>query len=779
MIRAIAAAAGLAVVAALVAAITYLAWPLPSRRGTAVIHRLSSPVTVAFDRRGVPHIHAILEADAWSALGWLHAADRLFQMELRKRAAEGRLAELFGAAAVPMDREARMLGYAALAKRDWEAADERERGVLAAYVDGINAYVNANPVPLEFKALGALAEPWTPLDVLAFGRLMQDGLTIAAAREQGLFEDARARGLDAAITLFDASEDGRTHVAPEIAAALAHWPVGAPAAGQPPPEQAPAGSNAWAVAGSRSASRRPLLAGDPHLNPERPGVWYAAHLTAADGLDVAGLSLPGAPGILIGHNGRVAWSITMNQADDADLYLEEIDPEAGAYRQGESWTPLAVSNEFIRVKGDAAQTVEVTRTARGPVVLRFPEAPRFVLTRALAPANRPQGMGAFLDAARARNGDALRAAFARYAGPAINVCWADVAGGIGVQVAGSIPKRKSGDGRFPSPGWTGAYEWDGMLETAALPSIVNPADGLVATANDDWSVTGSALPYPGLYASSDRAARAREMAGRLRRATPADMRRMQADLYSPYAARAVAALAGMNLGDSNAARAVTILAAWDKRADLRGPARLFYAFLKELRHEIGGPAGRGTSGAWVSWSLIDRLLAGTADRSLWDDPSTPSVETRHELVTRALKTALERVESEDGKDPARWNWGRVHRLSYAHPFAPALPGPVARRLAFGPVALAGEWHTLDVAGFSLRGDRYDVIHIPSARIVVDLGDPDASQLTLPLGQSGQLFDRHANDQLVAWSRVESYPFPFSPSAVAAATVSTLRFVPGE
>jgi penicillin amidase len=515
------------------------------------------------------------------------------------------------------------------------------------------------------------------------------------------------------------------------------------------------------------------------LNAERPGVWYAAHLTAADGLDVAGLSLPGAPGILIGHNGRVAWSITMNQADDADLYLEEIDPAAGTYRQGEAWTPLVRSNELIRVKGEATQTVEVARTARGPVVLRFPEAPRFVLTRAFAPADRPQGMGAFLDAARARNGDALRAAFARYAGPAINVCWADVGGGIGVLVAGSIPNRKTGDGRFPSPGWTGGYAWDGLLATTGLPSITNPEDGFVASANDDWSVTGSALPYPGLYASNDRAARARELAGRLRRATPADMRAMQADLYSPYAARAVAALARMKLEDSNAARAVTILAAWDKRADLRGPARLFYAFLKELRREIGAPAARGTSGAWVTWSLIDRLLAGTADPSLWDDPATTSIETRRDRVTRALTTALEKVESEDGKDPARWSWGRVHRLTYAHPFAPALPGPVARRLAFGPVALAGEWHTLDVAGFSLRGDRYDVIHIPSARIVVDLGDPDASQLTLPLGQSGQLFDRHARDQLGAWSRAEPYPFPFSASAVAAATVSTLRFVPGE
>jgi penicillin G amidase len=780
VIRRIAAAFGILAAAAIVAAAAWVTWPLPSRRGTTTIAGLSAPVEVRFDRQGVPHIRTVLETDAWRALGWLHAADRLFQMELRRRAATGRLAEVFGPAGVPTDREARQLGYVALARRDWDAAGPSERAILGAYVDGINAYLADHPVPLEVAALGCAPEPWTPVDALAFARLMQDGLTIAASRERGLFDDARARGLAAAVGLFDASESGTTRVAPEVAEFLAaHASAGAPVAAEALPERAPAGSNAWAVTGARSASRRPLLAGDPHLNAERPGVWYAAHLTSADGLDVAGLTLPGGPGVLIGHNGRVAWSITMNQADDADLFLERIDAAAGTVLRDGRWEPLARSSETIHVKGADDVVLDVRRTAHGPIVVRFDDAPGYALARASAPEGRTQGIEPFVSADRARDGRELRAAFSRYAGPAINVCWADAGGNIGVQVAGAIPARRDGDGRFPVPGWTGAYDWNGTIEPAALPSITNPPDGFVASANDDWSVNGAPLPYPGLYASNDRAGRARQLAGALHAATVADMRSMQADVYSPYAARAIASMATMTFSDARARRAVAILTAWDARASLRGPSRLFYAFLKQLRSAVAAPLARGTSGAWITWSLLDRMLAESAGSAYWDDPATPRVETRQEVVERALASALEAVEREDGRDPARWNWGRVHRIAYPHPFASVLPAPIAKRLSFGPVGLPGEWNTLDVAGFSLRGDRYDVVHIPSARLVVDLGDPDASRLVLPLGQSGQLFDRHARDQLTAWSKVVDFPLPFTAKAVTEATTSTLRFVPAD
>jgi penicillin amidase len=693
-------------------------------------------------------------------------------MELRRRAAEGRLAEIFGAPAAAMDREARIQGYAASATRDWAEAKDNERAALEAYADGVNAFLADHTLPLEIRALHFTPEPWTPLDSLAFGRLMQDDLSIAESVERGAFDDALARGTEAAIALLDASEPGASRVAADIRELLAQRGRSAGAAA-PTVEKAPAGSNAWALAGTRTASGKPLLAGDPHLAAERPGVWYAAHLTSADGLDVVGLTLPGIPGVLIGHNGRVAWSLTMHQADDSDLFVEQLDGDKRAYRRGDAWVPLERTTETIRVKDGADVVVEVARTVHGPIVESLSEMPGFALARAYAPADLPQGPRAFLDAARARNGRELIAAWSHFLGPSVNVCWADVTGAIGVKVAGAIPRRLAGDGRFPVPGWITNYDWDGTIPAEDLPSIAEPKDGFVATANDDWSAAGSRLPYPGFYAEPDRANRARGLAAALSRARVSDMRAMQNDVYSPYAARVVSVLGKLTFADPQAARAASILAAWNARAETRGPSRLFYTFMKEARKEAAGSSAR------VTWSMLDRMIEGIDAQSFWDDPATTRIETRDERIERALARAIQTVEREDGAEPARWSFGKPHRLVYEHPFAAALPKAIASYLALGPVELPGEWHTLDVAGFPLRGERYDVSEIPSARLIVDLSRPDASRLVLPLGQSGQLFDRHAHDQLRAWSTGRDFPLPFTAKAVEAATISTIHFVPSD
>lgn len=779
MVKRLAALAAGVAAAFVLAAVAFVLGPLPSRRGTVELRGLTAPVDVRFDRAGIPHVRAVLEDDAWRVLGWLHASDRLFQMELRRRAASGRLAELFGPEAVPLDKEARTLRHRAGAEKDWEAAGERDRRALVAYADGVNAFLDEGPRPLELQALGAVPEPWSPLDTLAFERTLCDGLTMAASRERSVFEDARARGVDAAVALADASDGQTTRVAPGMREALARLPEG----GRPTParEEAPAGSNAWAISGARTASGKPLLAGDPHLDAERPGIWYAAHLSSADGLDVAGLTLAGCPGIVIGHDGRVAWSLTMNQADDADLYLEKVRLDEGTALDGGSWVPMTRTVETIRVKGSPDVPIQVFETRHGPLQDVPGLAPGFGIAtaRAFAQEGVRLGVRPFLEADRARSGGELSAAWSGYRGPAVNLCWADAAGHFGLRVVGAIPRRRAGDGRFPVPGWVREEDWDGLLAPDTLPAIADPPEGFVTSANDDWSASGARLPFPGLFAEPDRAIRSRQLAGALGHARVADMRVMQADVFSPYAARLVAGLHGLKLTDPRAMRAAAVLAAWDGRASLRGPSRLFFAFLKAVREEIASPLRRGTSGAWVTWSLLDRMITGRVGDALWDDPATPRRETRASVLERALATAIETVEREDGRDPRRWSWGRVHELAYEHPFATILPPFLASRLRFGPVPLAGEWHTLAVAGFRLEGDGYRVVHIPSARLVVDLGDPDASRIVLPLGQSGQLFDRHARDLLRPWAAGRDVALPFSEGAVLKAAISTMRFVPAE
>jgi penicillin amidase len=694
--------------------------PLPPSTGTCRVEGLDGPVTIVLDARNVPHIRATTAADAWRALGWRHAGDRFAQMELRRRAASGTLSGLFGPALRDLDREAIEAGYLEDARRALAAASPRERAALDAYAQGVNAWLAGATLPLELALVGASPEPWTPEDSLAFGALMNAGLSEAPSREGMYLAAARAHGLEAAASFAALGEPTPT-VIPPIERFL-----GAMRSSVEPESRGARGSNAWAVSGSRTASGKPLLAGDPHLGAEMPGVWYAAHVTSDDGLDVAGLSLPGAPGIFIGRNRDVAWSITMHQADDADLFLSD----------------------------------------RGGTLLE---------RRASAWRLRPQGFACFLDAARADSGDALRAAFAAHTGPSMNVVWAEAAGRIGVFVSGSIPDRVGGDGRLPVPDDDPAWGWEGLVPFDALPNVVNPPEGFVASANDDWCAAGRRVPWPGLFYSNDRVVRIRRVLEKATAATVADVRALQNDHLSLYADRVADALAGLPLRDPDARRARAILAAWDRVAATRGPSLLFYTFARELRSgTFGARERRGTVPA--GWTALDAMLARGEGASLWDDPATPEIETRDAAVEGALARALAKVTAEDGVDPARWRYGARHRLRYRHPASDAAPW-LSRVLDVGPVELPGDSHTVGVAGLGLGSRTMAVRGIASARLIVDLGDPDASRLVLPLGQSGNLFDRHRDDQLDAWVDGRDYPFPFTRSGVDAAAVARVTLVP--
>ncbi|HEX6851149.1 MAG TPA: penicillin acylase family protein [Candidatus Polarisedimenticolaceae bacterium] len=715
-----------AVAAALVATILFLVLlvvarrPLPPSTGTHRLAGLDGPVTIVLDGRNVPHIRATTEADAWRALGWRHAGDRFVQMELRRRAARGTLSELFGPALAGMDGEARAEGYLDDARRSIAAASDEERAALDAYAQGVNAWLETATLPIELALAGAKPAAWTAEDSLAFGALMNAGLTEAPSREGMYLATARAHGLATAAAFAALGEPAPT-VIPPIDRFL-----GRERASIVPESGGARGSNAWAVSGSRTASGKPLLAGDPHLAAEMPGVWYAAHVTSNDGLDVAGLSLPGAPGIFIGRNGSLAWSITMHQADDADLFLSERD---------------------------------------GAVAERWRAAWRL----------RPQGFSCFLDAARAESGAALRAAFAGHTGPSMNVVWADASGSIGVFVAGSIPNRRGGDGRLPVPDGDPSWDWDGLVPFDAMPDVVDPPEGFVASANDDWSAAGRRVPWSGLFYSNDRVLRIRQVLEGTTEATIADFRALQNDHRSRYAERMIGALAGLPLRDPDARRARAILASWDRVADRRGPSLLFYVFMRELRSAAFASRERlGTLPA--GWTALDAMVVAGEGAELWDDPTTPVRETREEAVERALARAIARVVAEDGGDPSRWSYGTRHRLLYRHPGSDAAPA-LAPLLDVGPVELPGDSHTVGVAGLGLGSRTMAVRGIASARLIVDLGDPDASRLVLPLGQSGNLFDRHRDDQLEAWAGGRDFPFPFTRAGVDRVAVSRVSLVP--
>ena len=696
---------------------------LPSRSGRERLPGLRAPARVLFDARGVPHVYAATAEDAWSILGWLHAGDRFFQMELRRRAAAGRLSEIVGSAALDYDIEARRAGHARAALHDLPALAPGAAAVLDAYARGVNARLAASARPLELDVLDDHPETWSPLDSLAFARLMLAQLSEApGARTSELTSSGVLRETDG------------TKVMP------------------PGAEEEPAGSNAWVVAGSRAAHGKPIVANDPHLAPELPGVWYAAHLTADDGLDVAGLTLAGIPGVVVGRTPRYAWGITMAQVDDADVWFESIDPEQRTYARDGRALALESRSETIHVKNGADVTVRFYATDRGTLLGGFPgDAGAWTgVALGFAPDRAPPSLEAFLRVARADSAAEFDAAWDAYGGPAINVCWASVDGSIGHRLAGAIPSRRSPDRDARG----GALEaWDGLVPAGELPRIVDPSDGFVASANDDWSASGLRLPYRGLYAPRDRVERIRELLTEAHGSGPAEMNGFQNDVLSRFALRFVERLATRSPSDRAAAEALNILKSWDGRVERTGPSRLFYAFLTDL-------ARRAKVEGWGRF--VD---AFDAPQTAWDDPATPVLESRDEAVDAALASSLARVRAEDGSDPAQWNWGRAHTLRYDHPFSARVPIPWLRRfLDVGPIELPGESHTLNVQSFRL-GREPRIRHIPSARIVIDLGDPDASTLVLPLGQSGQFQDAHYSDQVEAWSQGRTFLFPWTNAAI--------------
>lgn len=750
--------------------IALLRAPTPPREGRDRLHGLSAPAEVKFDAHGIPHVRAATEEDAYRVLGWLHAADRLFQMETRRRAASGRLSEAFGAAALDMDIRARTIGLGRQAEREFRALSVAERRLLEAYSAGVNAYVASHPRPWELVAAGIRPEPWTALDSLRFEALMFTSLSGSESGERASLARILKFGLGPLLPVLDAQGEAPTFVPPEAPYPRAASPV------RETPAESARGSNAWAISGSRTASGRPILANDPHLEAEIPGVWYAAHLTADDGLDVAGLTLPGLPGVVIGHNGSTAWGLTMHQADDADLFLERLDADGGRYEDGSGWLPVESRTERIPVKGRKDVETRIAVTRHGPVVeeIRPGKSGPFAVSLAWSPSLGVGSLRAFLLASRARTPEEIRTAWSHYVGPSVNVCWASADGRIGLMVAGAIPRRTRGDGRLPVPGWTGGYDWDGLVPYAELPRVEDPPEGFVASANDDWTASGIRLPYPGDYATRDRVDRIREVLSSLRQATPQEVRSLQNDVLSLYAVRVRDALIRLQLEDPEARRAAGILAGWDGRALERGPSLLFYTFMRDLRRRTFLPREKRLDGSLpAGWNLMARMIEGTGGAELWDDPGTGAVEAREEAVSASLAAALRAVEAKEGAVPEAWSWGRAHALSYVHPFARAFP-LLGRLLNVGPLERPGDAFTVSVAAGPLSTRDAFTRHIASARFIADLGDPDASRIVLPLGESGQFQDRRYDDQAAAWAEGRDFPFPFRRSAVDAVAVSTLR-----
>ncbi|MCE4537454.1 penicillin acylase family protein [Pelomonas sp. P7] len=773
----------------------------------AVVPGLAAPAEILVDRWGVPHIYAASTDDLFFAQGFNAARDRLFQIDLWRRRGLGRLAAVLGPQFVEQDRAARLFLYRGDMAREWRSYGPDAERIATRFVAGINAYIDLvgrdrSRLPMEFARLSYLPEKWQPEDVV---RIRSHGLArnlvsevtraLVACRSSLKADEVRQRltppwetvlpaGLDPCVPpqllrayllgtqpVTVAARGGLVGEAVPSATALAAAPAG------PPWEEPLEGSNAWVVAPARSATGRPILASDPHRSHAVPSLRYIVHLRAP-GLDVIGGGEPALPGVSIGHNGSVAFGLTIFSSDQEDLYVYELNPERpDEVRHGGRWERLRTVRESIPVRGGAAEEAELQFTRHGPVLL-VDRAQRRVY--ALRSAWSEPGTAPYFGSIgymKARNFTEFKRAMATWGAPSENQLYADVAGNIGWVAGGRMPVRRNWDGLLPVPG-DGRYEWAGFWTGEQLPSALNPAAGWIASANEMNLPEG----YPARerklgfeWPPKARWQRIAESLQALPKVSLEDSMRLQNDLLSVSARRVQAVLRGTTWADPRAASAARLLLGWDavERGDSAAAALFELWWSRHL-----GPAVKDALAPRNAAALIRTADAGLLLQTLEQPASALGVGAtarRDRLLEASLAAAWDELGRLAGPDTTAWRWDRLHSVQFMHPLANAFDEATRARLNVGPFPKQGGSDTVNVSAYDPATLRE--IGGPSLRIVLDVGQWDNSRAVNTPGQSGDPASPHYRDLAPLWLKGEYFPLLYSRPKVEAATERRIELLP--
>jgi len=721
-----------AVLALGLAAVWWYAWrPLPQRSGS-IDAPLGATASVSFDTLGEPHIRAASQEDALFVQGYVTAQDRLWQMDGLRRFAGGDLSEILGVAGLEADRDARRLRLRRIAEESYVNLQPEDRAAFAAYARGVNHFISTHlhNLPLEFTLLNYQPRAWSVVDSLLLCIHMFRNLT-TTWKDEVTKRDMLAHGDRAKVEWL--------------------FPMYGLADGNP-------GSNAWAIAGSHTASGKPILSNDMHLEYSLPGIWYMAHLQTP-GLDVAGVTLPGAPGVIVGHNRRIAWGITNLQFDVQDLYLEKFDNRTGRYMFHEQMEQARAEREIIRVKGRPAVEMDLWVTRHGPLIVNEGNE-HFALRWTVAEPGLLQFP--FLDIDRAQNWQDFRKALGRYPGPGSNFVYADVDGNIGYQAAGKLPKRHIYRGDVPVDGSSGGFEWEGLIPFDELPSVFNPPGGIIATANQNPFPQNFPYSVNGNFAPPYRFRQIRDLLASRNGWHAADMLNVQKDIYSGFhqflARQLVAAYERRNSRSPDVEEAIALLRRWDGQMSKdRAEPFLIALVYQHVRSSIAADAAPASTAAYefnMAPVVVERLL--TERPAGW-------FRDYDEMLLRSLLDALEEGRRIQGHDVNRWHYGAWLQIGIVNPVVHQVP-LFGKYFDIGPVPMGGATTTVKQTTRALA---------PSMRMSADLGDWERSLLNIPIGQSGQIFSSHYKDQWEAYYNARSFPMQFG----KVEAVSTLEFRP--
>jgi penicillin amidase len=773
----------------IVAVILFLRYQLiksfPETTGTVSAEGLSAPVQIYRDRLGVPHIFAKNDEDLMFGVGYVHAQDRLWQMELSRRAGKGRLSEAFGARTLDFDKMFRTVGIRRLAQRLEKNLHPESRRWLSAYARGVNFFIGTHKgrLPIEFDILGITPEPWTVEDCLVIVRLEGWELSMSWWIDLTLADLVNKLGEQKAKEIFPTYPENGPVVLPtppgkkypfastdlrEIDLAYRKF-FGIEGTG--------IGSNSWAVDGAKSITGKPMLANDPHLTLTAPSRWYEIHMLGG-AFDVGGVSIPGVPGIVIGRNRHIAWGLTNGMIDDADFFVEKMDSlHPNQYFFDGQWRDLKTWEEEIRVRGRSPDTLTIRATHRGPIVSDVHSYPlleyemfktdyekKFPITFQWTGYEMSDEAEAILFIDKAKNWKEFQEGLREFAVPGQNFVYADDQGNIGYWLAARVPIRKRQKLATVNPGWTSDFDWIGVIPFEKLPHVYDPSDHWIATANN--KIVDDSYPYylTNLWEPPSRIIRIEELLRGKGPLSVEDFESMQKDVVSPHARELVPYIlhalaaedsirAGVTSLGGQVKLALTYLRNWDYAFRKEDVATSIFNvfFIKLLYNTYHDEMGDELFNNYlllanVPYRVTSKLLHDST--SVWfDDVGTPERETRDDVIRKSFLDAIAELRNRLGEELKTWRWEKLHQVTFEHLFG-HIPG-MSSVFNVGPFPTGGAGTTINSGEYNLTRP-YKQLVGPSMRQIADLSDSSSLLIIITTGESGQPLNQHYDDQTPLW-----------------------------
>ncbi len=773
----------------------YVRSSLPKTEGEVHVRGLSNTITITRDRNGVPHIEGTSLADVSFALGFVHAQDRLWQMEMNRRIGAGRLSEVLGSAALSKDKFLRTVGFYRAAKQTYNHLSDETKTLFKSYTAGVNAQLEAHEgaLPPEFLILNIKPEKWTVSDSLVWMKMMSWDLSKNLWRELERMRLLKTLSPQKVLELLPPYPGDKPQPLPDFTSyyKTSQLDLSKLVAALPPPLPEGAGSNNWVVDGMRTQSGMPLMANDPHLGLATPSLWYFAHLKTPS-LNAIGATLPGLPGIILGRNDHIAWGYTNTAPDVQDLYLEKIDPsDPSRYQTPEGWMPFTTRQETIKIKDADPVIITVRTTRHGPVISDVLASTADELASNMVLALAWTGLSekditpdSTAPMMRAKNWTEFKTAIQKFTSPQQNMVYADVDGNIGFYAPGLIPVRSTenlAQGRLPSPGWLAEYDWQGFIPFHELPHSYNPSNRQFYSANQ--KIIGEKYPH---FITSDWAApyRANRIAERLEQEdlhSIETFRDIQSDTYSKMAEDLLVILLTTKPLDELSGKALTQLSIWDGRMTKQAIAPLiFNGWMRTLNKAVYADELGSLFASYYRQRplFLKNVLSNTDRQGVWcDNIETQPVEACADILQSSLQDALKDLQSRYGEDMLNWRWGEAHIAHSDHiPFSKV---PPLDNLFDIKVPSMGDTYTVNVGRHNIADETapFTNTHAASIRTIYDFSNLDKSLYIHSTGQSGIFFSPLYDDMAADWSNMKYRSMTTDPKDYTENAIGVLTLKP--